>query len=325
MAELAAAGAAAFTDDGRPVVSAGLMRRALQYSALAGRPLALHCEEPALSRGGHAHEGSVSAELGLGPYPSTAESLMVERDLALARRHGAPAAPHAPLRARVGRGAASAPTRRASPPPREVTPHHLCLTDEAVRSLDPNTKMNPPLRGERRPQGADGCGSSGRHDRRRRHGSCASREAGEGRAVRGGAVRRHRPRDGVRGPPHPSRAARACSRSRRSSSGCRPARPASSGSTSRRSRSAHAANLVALDLDAEWKVTEERLPLALCELVAARRDAARAGRAHRRRRARGVRGMTAGYLLLEDGTVFPGPLGRRAKESPSGRRCSRLR
>ena len=77
MAELASAGAAAFTDDGKPVVSAGLMRRALQYSALAGRLLALHCEEPALSRGGHAHEGRVSAEIGLGPYPSTAESLMV--------------------------------------------------------------------------------------------------------------------------------------------------------------------------------------------------------------------------------------------------------
>ena len=84
MADLASAGAAAFTDDGKPVVSAGLMRRALQYSALAGRPLALHCEEPALSRGGHVHEGEVSAEIGLGPYPSTAESVMVERDLALA-------------------------------------------------------------------------------------------------------------------------------------------------------------------------------------------------------------------------------------------------
>ena len=84
MAELAAAGAAAFTDDGRPVVSAALMRRALQYGTIASRPLALHCEEPTLSRGGHAHEGEVAAELGLGPYPSTAESLMVERDLALA-------------------------------------------------------------------------------------------------------------------------------------------------------------------------------------------------------------------------------------------------
>ena len=61
MAELAAAGAAAFTDDGNPVVSAGLMRRALQYSVLANRPLALHCEDPALSRGGHAHEGTVTA------------------------------------------------------------------------------------------------------------------------------------------------------------------------------------------------------------------------------------------------------------------------
>ena len=84
MAELAEAGAAAFTDDGRPVESAGLMRRALQYSAVARRPLAVHCEEAALSRGGHVHEGQVSAELGLGPYPATAESLMVERDLALA-------------------------------------------------------------------------------------------------------------------------------------------------------------------------------------------------------------------------------------------------
>ena len=67
MAELAAAGAAAFTDDGRPVTSAGLMRRALQYSALAGRLLALHCEELALSRGGHVHEGRVSAEVGPRP------------------------------------------------------------------------------------------------------------------------------------------------------------------------------------------------------------------------------------------------------------------
>ena len=84
MAELADTGAVAFTDDGRPVVSAGLMRRALQYSGVTGRPLALHSEEPTLSRGGHAHEGVVSAELGLGPYPAAAESVMVERDLALA-------------------------------------------------------------------------------------------------------------------------------------------------------------------------------------------------------------------------------------------------
>jgi dihydroorotase len=147
MAELASAGAAAFTDDGRPVVSAGLMRRALQYSALAGRLLALHCEEPALSRGGHAHEGPVSAELGLAPYPSVAESLMVERDLALGADTKRPLhLMHLSARESVEalRRARDADVSATA----EVTPHHLCLTDEAVRSLDPNTKMNPPLRGE---------------------------------------------------------------------------------------------------------------------------------------------------------------------------------
>ena len=147
MAELASAGVVAFTDDGKPVVSAGLMRRALQYSALAGRPLALHCEEPALSGGGHVHEGRVSAEIGLGPYPSTAESVMVERDLALA------AAEERPLHlmhlsARESVDALRRARNAGIPATAEVTPHHLCLTDEAVRSLDPNHKMNPPLRSE---------------------------------------------------------------------------------------------------------------------------------------------------------------------------------
>jgi dihydroorotase len=145
MVELAMTGAAAFTDDGRPVASAGIMRRALQYSALAKLPLALHCEEPSLSRGGHAHEGEVSAELGLGPYPSAAESVMVERDLALAGLEERPVhLMHLSARESVAaldhaRGKGSAATA-------EVTPHHLVLTDEAVRSLDPNMKMNPPLR-----------------------------------------------------------------------------------------------------------------------------------------------------------------------------------
>ena len=84
MAELAGQGAVGFTDDGHPVVAPGLMRRALQYGAVTGRPLALHCEEPTLSRGGHIHEGPVSAELGFGGYPAVAESVMVERDLSLA-------------------------------------------------------------------------------------------------------------------------------------------------------------------------------------------------------------------------------------------------
>jgi dihydroorotase len=145
MSELAAAGAAAFTDDGRPVVSAGLMRRALQYSSLTDLRLALHCEEPSLSQGGHAHEGRVSAELGIGGYPSTAESVMVERDLSLAASEARPIhlmhlSAHesvAALDNALAHGAAATG---------EVTPHHLVLTDEAVRSLDTNTKMNPPLR-----------------------------------------------------------------------------------------------------------------------------------------------------------------------------------
>jgi dihydroorotase len=145
MGELADAGAAGFSDDGLPVASPGLMRRALQYGAVTGRRIALHCEETTLSRGGHMHEGEVSAELGFTGYPSVAESLMVERDLALAAYERQPLhllhlsaweSVQAVRRARNEGVAATA----------EVTPHHLCLTDEAVRSLDTNVKMNPPLR-----------------------------------------------------------------------------------------------------------------------------------------------------------------------------------
>ena len=147
MAELADQGAAGFTDDGRPLVAPSLMRRALQYHAITGRRLALHCEEPTLSKGGQMHEGAVSAELGFEGYPSVAESLMVERDLALAAYERQPLhllhlsareSVEALSRAQVAGVAATG----------EVTPHHLCLTDEAVRSLDPNVKMNPPLRAE---------------------------------------------------------------------------------------------------------------------------------------------------------------------------------
>jgi len=147
MAELADAGAAGFTDDGRPVVAPGLMRRALQYSSVTGRRLALHCEEPTLSKNGQMHEGAVSAELGFAGYPSVAESLMVERDLALAAYEGQPLhLMH--LSARESVEALSRAQVAGVVATGEVTPHHLCLTDEAVRSLDPNVKMNPPLRAE---------------------------------------------------------------------------------------------------------------------------------------------------------------------------------
>jgi dihydroorotase len=145
MAELADAGAAGFTDDGRPVVSAGLMRRALQYGGFAGRRIALHCEEPSLSQGGHMHEGVISAELGVLGYPSVGESAMVVRDLALARYEDQPLhVMHVSAKESVEAIArAQSEGVRATG---EVTPHHLVLTDEAVRTLDPNLKMNPPLR-----------------------------------------------------------------------------------------------------------------------------------------------------------------------------------
>jgi dihydroorotase len=145
MAQLAERGAIAFTDDGKPVTSAGLMRRALQYSAVAGRKLAVHCEEPTLSSSGQVHEGAVAAELGFTGYPSVAESLMVERDLALAAYEDRPL--HLlHVSARESVGALLAAQASGVEATAEVTPHHLCLTDEAVRSLDPNVKMNPPLR-----------------------------------------------------------------------------------------------------------------------------------------------------------------------------------
>jgi dihydroorotase len=145
MGELADAGAAAFTDDGRPVATAGLMRRALEYNAITGRRLALHCEEPSLTRGGHMHMGAVSAELGLGGWPSLGESLGVSRELSLAGDTGQPLhLMHLSARESVELlRAARASGVQASG---EVTPHHLTLTDDAVRSLDPNLKMNPPLR-----------------------------------------------------------------------------------------------------------------------------------------------------------------------------------
>jgi dihydroorotase len=122
-----------------------LMRRALQYASITDRRLALHEEELSLSRDGQMHEGEVSAELGFAGYPSVAESLMVERDLALAAYETQPLhLMHLSARESVAAlAAAQAGGLRATG---EVTPHHLCLIDEAVRSLDPNLKMNPPLR-----------------------------------------------------------------------------------------------------------------------------------------------------------------------------------
>jgi dihydroorotase len=147
MVELAEAGAAGFSDDGMPVESPGLLRRALQYGAAAGPTIALHCEERTLSRGGQMHEGVTSAELGFGGYPSVAESLMVARDLALAAYEERPlhllhlSARESVEELRRAQAAGVAATG-------EATPHHLTATDDVVRSLDANAKMNPPVRAE---------------------------------------------------------------------------------------------------------------------------------------------------------------------------------
>jgi dihydroorotase len=147
MAELADVGAVGFTDDGLPVVRAGVMRQALQYQRLAGRVLALHEEDPSLSGDGAMHEGPVSALLGLAGIPSISESTAIARDAAIAGYEGGRIhVQHVSARESVEavEGAKAAGIELTA----EVTPHHLCLTHDAVRSLDANVKMNPPLRSE---------------------------------------------------------------------------------------------------------------------------------------------------------------------------------
>jgi dihydroorotase len=147
MAELRDAGAAGFSDDGLPIRSARVMRRALQYQRLAGLPIALHEEDPELSGAGVMHEGAVSAMLGLEGIPAVSESTMIERDAALARYEGARIhVQH--LSARESVAAVEAAKAEGVAVTCEATPHHLTLTHEAVRSLDARFKMNPPLRSE---------------------------------------------------------------------------------------------------------------------------------------------------------------------------------
>jgi dihydroorotase len=147
MAELRDAGALGFTDDGKPVVSAGMLRKALQYQRLCGGVIALHEEDPALSADGVMHEGAVSARLGLAGIPSVSESTMIARDAALAsyedaRVHFQHLSAVESVQALDAARAAGAKTSG------EATPHHLTLTDDLVRTLDSRFKMNPPLRTE---------------------------------------------------------------------------------------------------------------------------------------------------------------------------------
>ena len=147
MAALADAGALGFTDDGRPVVSAGILLKALQYQRLSGGVIALHEEDPALSRDGVMHEGPVSARLGVAGIPSVSESTMIGRDAALARY--ADARVHFQhLSAHESVHALEQAKQAGARVSGEVTPHHLTLTDDLVRTLDSRFKMNPPLRSD---------------------------------------------------------------------------------------------------------------------------------------------------------------------------------
>lgn len=145
IAELRRAGCVAISDDGRPVATALLMRRALEYAGMFDMPVIDHCEDPSLKADGVAHEGYQASMLGLRGIPSAAEVIMVERDVTLAGDVGAPV--HiAHMSARGSLRAVRAGKSRGVLVTCEVTPHHFVLTDDALAGYDTNVKMNPPLR-----------------------------------------------------------------------------------------------------------------------------------------------------------------------------------
>ena len=146
MAELAQAGAVGFSDDGSPIASAEIMRRAFEYSSMYGIPIIQHAEESTMTCGGCMNEGYTATKLGMPGIPPVAEELMIARDIILlryipkARYHVA----HISTAGAVDhvRGAKKERLHVTS----EVTPHHFSLVDTVVESFDTNTKMNPPLR-----------------------------------------------------------------------------------------------------------------------------------------------------------------------------------
>jgi dihydroorotase len=147
MAALVAAGAVAFSDDGKTIMDSGMQRRVLEYSRLVEKPVMVHAEDRTLVRDGVVNEGAVSTKLGLPGNPAVAEIVHVARDLLLAELTGA----HLHV-AHVSTAGAVAHVREARARgihvTAEVSPHHLTLTDEATLGYDPNTKMAPPLRGK---------------------------------------------------------------------------------------------------------------------------------------------------------------------------------
>jgi dihydroorotase len=148
IAELKQAGCVAISDDGRPVATALLMRRALEYASMFDLPVIEHCEEQTLKGEGVAHEGFQASALGLRGIPGAAESIMALRDVALAELTGG-AVHIAHMSARQTLDAVRWGRSRGARVTCEVTPHHFVLTDEMLAApvpYDTNVKMNPPLR-----------------------------------------------------------------------------------------------------------------------------------------------------------------------------------
>jgi dihydroorotase len=151
-AALARVGAVGFTDDGKPVLDAAIMRAALRRAAELGLPVSQHAEHPGLSCGAIMNAGPVAFRLGLRGYPAIAESSIVERDIQMVRELAADGVrPHLHVQ-HVSTALALAAIRAAKAEGLRVTceaaPHHFTLTDEAIGDYDTNAKMNPPLRGE---------------------------------------------------------------------------------------------------------------------------------------------------------------------------------
>jgi dihydroorotase len=148
IAELREAGCVAITDDGRPVATALLMRRALEYAGMFDMTVIEHCEDQTLKGDGVAHEGFQASTLGLRGIPGAAESIMALRDIALAELTGG-AVHIAHMSARQSLDAVRYGKARGARVTCEVTPHHFVLTDEMLGApvpYDTNVKMNPPLR-----------------------------------------------------------------------------------------------------------------------------------------------------------------------------------
>lgn len=146
MAELVQAGAVGFSDDGAPIASAEIMRRALEYSSMYGVPVIQHAEEPTLTHGGCMNEGTTATRLGMPGIPPIAEELMVARDIILLRYTPAARYHVAHISTKGALDTVRAAKAEGLNVTCEVAPHHFSLTEEAVAGFDTCTKMNPPLR-----------------------------------------------------------------------------------------------------------------------------------------------------------------------------------